>query len=119
MGLGNMQARAGAVGGTVHFTSEPGKGTLVRVSVPHAPVDSVSPTLCLRRALFWNGAALAVTAQVIWIFMREHDRLFFALNAAVVLMLYSQSARVTAAYLQARKIRSRERAPNFNAGGFR
>ena len=39
MGLGNMRARAAALGGTVAVTAGPGKGTLVRVSVPRMPGD--------------------------------------------------------------------------------
>jgi|WetSurMetagenome_2_1015567.scaffolds.fasta_scaffold18074_4 signal transduction histidine kinase len=110
MGLGNMRTRAQAVGGVIHVTSEPGKGALVRLSVPHAPLESVDPRLCLRRALSWTSLTLVIAAQAAWIFSREHDRLFLLFNAALLLMLSSQSARITAAYLRARKISARERA---------
>jgi signal transduction histidine kinase len=103
MGLGNMRSRVDAVGGRVAITSEPGKGTLVRVSIPHAPVDSVNPAMCRRRALLWNGATAAATALLLGGFSRDHDRVFLALNGAFLLILYSQSIRVTAAYVRARK----------------
>ncbi len=104
MGLGNMRARVQALGGVLAITSDPGKGTLVRVSVPHAPADTVSLAARGRRALFWGALSL------FWLLMVVGGSrplngprfdvmlwtVFFAFHCTVF-------ARVTRTYLRARR----------------
>jgi signal transduction histidine kinase len=63
MGLGNIRARAAAVGGSAAITSEPGKGTLVRVSVPRIPDARWDLGVYRRRVIFWAAGLL------FWIFV--------------------------------------------------
>jgi signal transduction histidine kinase len=58
MGLSNMRARAAAVGGTVAITTEPGRGALVRASVPRIPDDSSDLGVYRRRVMFWAAGVL-------------------------------------------------------------
>ena len=55
MGLGNMRSRVETLGGILAVTSRPGTGTLIRVSVPHAPAETVGLKAARRRVLFWGG----------------------------------------------------------------
>jgi signal transduction histidine kinase len=63
MGLSNMRARAAAVGGTVAVTTEPGRGALVRASVPRIPDDDWDLGVYRRRVVFWAAGLL------FWIFV--------------------------------------------------
>jgi signal transduction histidine kinase len=58
MGLDNMRARAAAVGGTVAVTTERGKGTLVRASVPRIPDDQWDLGVYRRRVILWTAGLL-------------------------------------------------------------
>ena len=51
-GLRGIQERVAHFGGEVSFTSAPGQGTTVSVTVPHIPVDSVSSDTLPQQPLF-------------------------------------------------------------------
>ncbi len=53
MGLENMRSRAAAIGGTIAVTTEPGKGTLVRLSVPRAAPETDDIGYYQRRVAAW------------------------------------------------------------------
>jgi signal transduction histidine kinase len=106
MGLGNMRARVEALGGILAVTSEPGKGTLVRVSLPHAPAEAVSLAARRRRVLFWGGMCVLWLSMVIWAsaFGRAPETRFDVMLWTVFLAFHcSVFARVTQTYLRARK----------------
>jgi signal transduction histidine kinase len=63
MGLGNMRTRAAALGGTLAVATEPGKGTLIRMSVPRIEADASNVKSYERRVYFWGAGLL------FWIFV--------------------------------------------------
>ncbi len=65
MGLGNMRSRAAAIGGTIAVTTEPGKGTLVRLSVPRAAPETDDIGYYRRRVLVWSLLFLGFVAWVV------------------------------------------------------
>jgi len=104
MGLGNMRSRAEALGGTFALTSEPGKGTLVRASVPHAPNDGISLALARRRVLVWSGVWLFVAGQLVLVSTFLRYSRGDVVGWSLILIVHTAIlARVTAAYLRMRK----------------
>ena len=63
MGLGNMRTRAAALGGTLAVATEPGKGTLIRMSVPRIEADAGAVAFYRRRVVFWGAGFL------FWVFV--------------------------------------------------
>jgi signal transduction histidine kinase len=62
LGLLGMEERVRHLGGTFHIDSRPGRGTLLHVSLPLAPIpetvqgsDSSAPAAEFRTELVWNG----------------------------------------------------------------
>jgi hypothetical protein len=105
MGLGNMRGRVAALGGTLALTSAPGRGSLVRASVPHAATQPVSVQIHRRRALLWG--ALVLVAVVITLHVgAQGDRYMTAVFSANVLVLGVEFARVASDYVRARKARA-------------
>ena len=104
MGLGNMRARVEALGGVLAIISEPGKGALVRVSVPHAPAHTVGLVASMRHMLFWGGLCVFWLGMVIWASTALNRHRLDLVLWGVFLVVHSVVfARVTAAYLRVRR----------------
>jgi signal transduction histidine kinase len=97
MGLRNMTARAGELAGTFSVNSSPGKGTLVRLSIP---CGFESPREYARKALLW-AAILALIAGG-WLFRGGVDRPWHIAFAAIVAIT---AARYALAYRRVRRDR--------------
>jgi signal transduction histidine kinase len=104
MGLGNMRSRAEALGGRLAVTSQAGKGTLVRVSIPYGPAKVADLSAIRNRVVFWG------TLCAFWLFMvigavleSRTLRLPVVVNSALLAWHAVVFARVTATYLRARK----------------
>jgi hypothetical protein len=65
MGLGNMRSRAASVGGTLAVTTQPGNGTLVRLSVPRAAPKTDDIGYYRRRVLSWGFLFVVWTALTV------------------------------------------------------
>jgi signal transduction histidine kinase len=59
MGLGNMRSRATAIGGTIAVTTQPGNGTLVRLSIPRSAPETDDIRYYRRRVLGWGLGVVA------------------------------------------------------------
>jgi signal transduction histidine kinase len=105
MGLGNMRGRVAGLGGTLVLTSVPGRGTLVRASVPHATTQAVSLDLHHRRTLLWGSAVLASVVFTLWM-ATQGDRYMTAVFVVNVLVLAVEFGRVAFDYFRARKARA-------------
>jgi hypothetical protein len=97
MGLRNMTARAGELAGTFSVNSSPGKGTLVRLSIP---CRLESPREYARKALVW--AALLVFIAGAWWFRGSVERPWHIAFAAIVAIT---AARYAVAYRRVRRDR--------------
>jgi signal transduction histidine kinase len=110
MGLDNMRARAVAVGGTVAITTEPGKGTLVRASVPRIPDGQWDLGVYRRRAIFWAAGLL------FWIFVVASgiivpsQRWSLVYRVPFLVLHLWLMWRVIAAYLRVRRVYRSQRA---------
>ena len=110
MGLDNMRARAAAVGGTVAITTEPGKGTLVRASVPRIPDGQWDLGVYRRRAIFWAAGLL------FWIFVVASgiivpsQRWSLVYRVPFLVLHLWLMWRVIAAYLRVRRVYRSQRA---------
>jgi signal transduction histidine kinase len=93
MGLGNMRSRAAAIGGTVAVTTQPGNGTLVRLSVPRAAPETDDIRFYRRRVLVWGLLFMSITAQTVWIaFRRTSEALVWYLPfAAWLAVMFGQA----------------------------
>jgi len=104
MGLGNMRARAEAVGGTLAVTSQPGQGTLVRMSIPRV-ITAGDDIGYYRRGMLFGGVGLLFwVAFVVWS-AREQSPVTLILNVPIGLFLAVVLARKTAGYLRLRRQR--------------
>jgi signal transduction histidine kinase len=80
MGLGNMRSRAATIGGTLAVTTQPGNGTLVRLSVPRAAPETDDIRFYRRRVLTWGLLFLLTAAQTVWnAFWRNSETLVWYL----------------------------------------
>jgi signal transduction histidine kinase len=102
MGLGNMRGRVAALGGTLALTTEPGKGTLVRASVPHASTQAPSLAVSRRRTLLW-GCLILVQVLITLDVASKGERAHVAVFGAFVVVLGVQFARVALDHARARK----------------
>ncbi len=110
MGLGNMRTRVAALGGVLAITSKPGEGTLVRVSVPHAPADSVGVTAYRNRVLFWAALAFFWLGMSVFYGLEARPDRFMVASSIVFLAVHCvMLARVIGPYLRARTIASESR----------
>ena len=66
MGLGNMRSRAAAIGGTIAVTTQPGNGTLVRLSIPRAAPETDDIGYYRRRVVSWSVLFVFWTALAVW-----------------------------------------------------
>ena len=66
MGLENMRSRAGSVGGTVAVTTQPGSGTLIRLSVPRAAPETDDLGYYRRSAVSWSVLFVIWIALTVW-----------------------------------------------------
>jgi signal transduction histidine kinase len=66
MGLGNMRSRAASVGGTLAVTTQPGNGTLMRLSVPRAAPETDDIRYYRRRVLSWGLLFILLAAQTVF-----------------------------------------------------
>jgi signal transduction histidine kinase len=66
MGLGNMRSRAASVGGTLAVTTQPGNGTLVRLSVPRAAPETDDIGYYRRRVVSSSILFILWTALTVW-----------------------------------------------------
>jgi signal transduction histidine kinase len=104
MGLGNMRTRAAALGGTLTVATEPGKGTLIRMSIPRIEADAGAVAFYRRRVYFWGATFL------FWIFLvgrgivypSQRWELTWRVPAMVVHLWIT--FRVRASYLRVRRI---------------
>jgi hypothetical protein len=114
MGLGNMRARVSALGGILAVTSEPGKGALVRASIPHAPTDTVGVKAYRRRMLFWGALTFFWLGNLAFIVTMTGEGTRGAFERRGTIVMWSVFlflhcvvfARVVAGYLRARKAAS-------------
>jgi signal transduction histidine kinase len=84
MGLGNMRSRAASVGGTLAVTTQPGNGTLVRLSVPRAAPETDDIGFYRRRVLAWGLLFMLTAAQTLWSwFWRTSEAMVWYLPASV------------------------------------
>jgi hypothetical protein len=99
-----MRTRAAALGGTPTVATEPGKGTLIQMSVPRIEADAVSVAFYKRRVYFWGATFL------FWIFLvglglvypSQRWELTWRVPAMVVHLWIT--FRVRASYLRIRRI---------------
>ena len=104
VGLGNMRTRATALGGTLTLATEPGKGTLIRMSVPRIEADGDIVAFYRRRVIFWGAGFL------FWIFVVGLGIVFpsqrWELTWRVPFMVVHLwiAFRVRASYLRVRRI---------------
>ena len=105
MGLGNMRARVEALGGMLALTSEPGKGTLVRVSMPREASQAACLPIYRHRMLLWGGLVFVQALFTVWA-ATQGGRVQIAMFIAFVVVLSVEFARVTFDYTRARKARA-------------
>jgi signal transduction histidine kinase len=66
MGLGNMRSRAASIGGTLAVTTQPGNGTLVRLSLPRAAPETDDIGYYRRRVLFGGVGFVVWIRFTVW-----------------------------------------------------
>lgn len=110
MGLGNMRARASALGGTVAVTAGPGKGTLVRVSVPRMPGDVDDVRLYRNRMLLWGAALLFWVVMSGLVLATPTPAGTLAYKVPLVIVHAWIFTRVTVSYIRVRRVHRRQAA---------
>jgi signal transduction histidine kinase len=103
MGLGNMRSRVEALGGALALTSEPGKGTLVRTSVPHEPQPSAADVAAYRRRAIFYGAFSLLWLGGLPLWMLDRDRVDLAMWSVFMVFNCTITARATIGYRRARR----------------
>jgi len=103
MGMGNMRARVEPLGGTVAVTSIPGKGTLVRVSVPHAPQPSAADVAAYRRRALFNGAFCLIWLGGLPLWNLDRNRVDLVVWSVLMVFNCTIAARAALAYHRARR----------------
>jgi hypothetical protein len=110
MGLDNMRARAAEVGGTVAVTAEPGKGTLVRASVPRIPDGQWDLGVYRRRVVFWAAGLLFWTFVVASGIIVPSQRWSLVYRVPFLVVHLWLMWRVIVAYLRVRRAYRSQRA---------
>ncbi len=103
MGLGNIRARAAAVGGSAAITSEPGRGTLVRVSVPRMPDPAGDLGVYRRRVILWAAGLLFWTFVVASGIIVPSQRWALVYRVPLLIVHVWLVWRVGASYLRIRR----------------
>lgn len=103
MGLGNMRSRVEALGGALRLTSEPGKGTLVRVSVPRDKRPSAADVAAYRRRALFYGAFSLIWLGGLPLGVLGRDRAGLAMWSVFMLFNCTITVRAALAYRRARR----------------
>jgi signal transduction histidine kinase len=102
MGLGNMRSRAASVGGTLAVTTQPGNGTLVRLSFPRAAPATDDIGYYRRRVLFGGLGFILWIFFTVWVASNQ-SRMALIVNVPFAVVYAVILARMVAAWVRVRR----------------